>query len=285
MPAIEKYYISCDLEGITGISNFREMNEQKAYASKMMTDDVKVIASSINQVCLKSGLKFDEIEIIIADSHSLGTNINLPDLPSNVKLIRGFPRPYYMSPTLSDDINAIFFAGYHSKIGSLEGGMDHTFSNSVIYRVLINDSEVGEFEINAALAGHYNIPVAFASGDDNFINQIEYLKNKLSFETVVTKESISRCAAKLYHPEKVHAEMAQKVQKTLIEKNWAKKIFKYEYPLKARIELTNTLKADLAALIPSLKRTDGRSVEFTAPDFPYFYNMLCAITMIGWADK
>ncbi|HNY10675.1 MAG TPA: M55 family metallopeptidase [Candidatus Wallbacteria bacterium] len=282
---VEKYYISCDMEGITGITNFKEMEEQKAYASKMMTSEIREVANSINGARAASGVEKENIEIIVADSHSLGVNIIHSELPSNVKLIRGFPRRYYMAPYLDASYSAIMFVGYHARIGSFEAGMDHTFSGSSIYGIQINGCEVGEFEINAGLAGHYEIPVAFASGDDKFIKQIDGFKKKMGFETVVTKEALSRYSAVLYHPDRVYKDFRSAITKTLEERNWAGKPLKYDYPLDIKIELTNTVKADLVSLIPVLTREDGRTIRFKAPDFLYFYNMLCAILPICWTDR
>jgi len=282
---IEKYYISCDMEGITGISNFKEMEHQKQMVSKMMTDEIKFIANAINHSRVEAGKSFENIEITVADSHSMGMNVSHSELPPNVKLIRGFPRSLYMTPRIDSSYKAIIFAGYHARSGSFEAGMDHTFSGSAILNVYINDHEVGEFEINAGLAGYYGVPCALVAGDDKFISQIEYLREPMQFVTVVTKEAISRYSAILSHPERVYHEFKEKIDKTLNELKWVGKPLKYECPLKIRIELTNTVKADMVALVPVLKRTGGRTIEFEAPDFPYFYNMLCAITLICWNDK
>lgn len=282
---MEKYYISCDMEGITGISNFKEMEHQKQMVSKMMTDEIKFISNAINHSRLDAGKSLENVEITVADSHSMGMNVSHAELPPNVRLIRGFPRSLYMTPRIDPSYKTIMFAGYHARSGSHEAGMDHTFSGSAILGVMINGHEVGEFEINAGLAGHYGVPCSLAAGDDKFIGQIEYLRESMKFETVVTKEAISRYSAILRHPEKVYHEFSEKIDKTLNEQKWAGKPLKYEYPLKIAIELTNTVKADMVALVPVLKRTGGRTIEFEAPDFPYFYNMLCAITLICWNDK
>lgn len=280
---MKKYYICCDMEGITGISNFKEMEVQAAAVSKLMTAEVGALCESIN--ASSRGEAGRDIDIVVADSHSTGMNIAHGELCDNVRLIRGFPRAYYMTPGLDASFDAMFVAGHHARAGTALAGMDHTFSGSAIYAVELNGKEAGEFEINAGLAGHYKVPVAYVSGDDKFIEQASVHQEALGFETVVTKQAIARYSAILRHPKKVFADIGRAVEKTLSERKWAGKYLAYRYPLKVRIELTNTVKTDMAALIPVLRRTGGREVSFEAPDFPYFYNMLCAITLICWNDR
>ncbi len=280
---MKKYYVCCDMEGITGVSNFKEMETQAGYTSKMMTAEVNALCSAVNKH--SHGLTGGGLDIVVADSHATGTNICHADLCENVRLIRGFPRSYYMMPCIDESFEAVFIAGHHARAGTMEAGMDHTFSGSAIYGVEINGSEVGEFEINAGLAGHYKVPIAYVSGDDKFIDQISVYKEKLGFETVVTKQAIARYSAVLDHPKKVYSAIEGAVEKTLTEKKWTGKYFTYQYPLKVKIKLLNTVKTDMAALIPVVKRLDGRTIYFEAPDFPYFYNMFCAITLICWNDR
>ncbi len=280
---MKRYYICSDMEGIAGISNFKEMETQAGYASKMMTSEINAVCAAINKY--SPGFSEGELDIVVADSHAVGTNICHGDLCENVKLIRGFPRSYYMMPCIDKSFEALFIAGHHARAGTMEAGMDHTFSGSAIYSVEINGSQAGEFEINAALAGHYKVPVAYVSGDDKFIEQISVYKEKLGFETVVTKRAIARYSAVLDHPKKVYAAIDGAVKKTMAEKKWEGKYFTYQYPLKIKIELLNTVKTDMAALIPVVQRLGGRAIYFEAPDFPYFYNMFCAITLICWNDR
>lgn len=280
---MKKYYICCDMEGIAGVSSFKEMEIQPAAVSKMMTAEVNALCDAINRN--SRGETSRDIDILVADSHSTGMNILHSELCENARLIRGFPRAYYMTPEIDSSFDALFVAGHHARAGTPEAGMDHTFSGSAIFSVELNGREVGEFEINAGLAGHYKVPVAYVSGDDKFIEQVSVHKEKLGFETVVTKHAIARYSAVHRHPKRVFADINAAVEKTLEERKWAGKFMSFEYPLKARITLTNTVKTDMAALIPVLKRTGGREISFEAPDFPYFYNMFCAITLICWNDK
>ncbi len=282
---MKKYYICCDMEGISGISNFKEMQSQPSYTSKLMTAEINALCLAINKYSNIAGKNDEAPDILIADSHSYGINIDLCGLCSNARLVRGFPRSYYMMPAIDSSFNALFISGHHARAGTLGAGMDHTFSGSAIYSVEINGEEAGEFEINAGLAGHFKVPIAFVSGDDKFIEQISVYKQRLGFETVVTKQSIARYSAILEHPDKVYSAIDRAVEKTLSEKKWSGKYFNYEYPLKVKITLLNTVKTDMVSLIPVLKRLDGRSVYFEAADFTYFYNMFCAITLICWNDK
>lgn len=276
---MKKYYICCDMEGISGVSNFKETDQQNFCACKLMTDEVKAICNAINNFH-----KDETIEIVIADSHAQGLNINHLDLPENTKLIRGFPRPFYMLTRLDDSYEALFLVGFHAKAGS-DAIMSHTFSHSSIYKIEINDKEIGEFELNAGLASEMHVPIAYVSGDDKFIKQISNYKQNLGFETLVTKESISFYSAMHYHPKYIEKKIYKVIEKTLSLKAWQNKFLYFECPLKVKLTFTSTLKADLVSLLPIIKRISGREIYFEMDNFLNFYNLFCAITLMCWNDK
>lgn len=69
-----------------------------------------------------------------------------------------------------ENTDAAIFLGYHSKAGS-KGVLDHTYFGRVIYEVRINDLPLGEFAINAYVAGNFDVPVIFLTGDDEVVKK------------------------------------------------------------------------------------------------------------------
>jgi len=53
------------------------------------------------------------------------------------------------------------------------GAMDHSYSSSTIYRVLINGKEVGESTINGFLAHYHGVPVILVSGSKELEEEIK----------------------------------------------------------------------------------------------------------------
>jgi len=160
--------------------------------------------------------------------------------------------------------------------------MDHSYSSSAIYEIKLNGEYVSEIEINAALAGHYNVPVGLVSGDKVTIERVK--KILPTIETVITKEGISRYAGILRHPKDVQKELYEKSKKVMKRVDEFKP-FKLNYPLHVEIKFIDTLACDLVAIMPYVNRKDGRRVEFESPSMPHFYRMLITITHLARSVK
>ncbi|HNT52924.1 MAG TPA: M55 family metallopeptidase, partial [Candidatus Syntrophosphaera sp.] len=104
-------------------------------------------------------------EIVIADSHSAGDNLDysITSLDKRISLISGSPRPCYMMPDFGGEFSQVWLLGYHSGTGALRGNMDHSYSNSRIHKIWINGQRMNEALINAAYAGYHKVPVGLVT--------------------------------------------------------------------------------------------------------------------------
>ncbi|KPK62080.1 hypothetical protein AMJ83_11675, partial [candidate division WOR_3 bacterium SM23_42] len=217
--------------------------------------------------------------ITVCDSHAAGENILIEELESGVNLIKGTPRKYYMMQGISKEYDVAFFVGYHPMAGTQHGGMEHTYSSISVYNVSINGQYVGETEINAALAGHYRVPLGLVTGDNMLLKEVRKFFDE-QIEVVLTKHGISRFAAQCRHPKDVHEEIEMKAARVM-KKIQELKIFRFKIPLSAEIDLSTTLIADMAELIPGVKRIDGRKLIFRAKDILEFYRILRLVCTLG----
>lgn len=275
-----KVFISVDMEGIAGISSWRETNRSSPdfqTVRRLATDEVNAVVRGIK----KSKAKIEEI--LVCDSHAIGESVLINELDQDALLTKGYPRPYYMLHGLDENYDILFLIGYHTRVGTMFGPMDHSYSGSTVYNIKINGKYVGELEINAGLAGHYKVPVGLVSGDAKFIEQTKKLLGK-DIETVVTKYGISRFASKNIHPKKIHKELEIKSQRA-VEKIPKLKPLKFKTPLKAEMDLLNTVMADEVSLLPNVERKSGRTVSFEADNFPIFYRMMTAVMHLAAATR
>src|SRR6202011_5733403 len=83
-------------------------------------------------------------------------------------------------------------------IGDRDAVMGHTYSPRVIFECRLAGQVVGELTINAALAGHYGVPVALVSGDSTSL--AEAARNIPWAVRVETKRSLSYFAADCLSP-------------------------------------------------------------------------------------
>ena len=68
---------------------------------------------------------------------------------------------------------AALFIGYHASEWTPDAVRGHTISSARLLGVKLNGSEVSEGIYNAALAGHFGVPIAFVSGDRRAVMQLQ----------------------------------------------------------------------------------------------------------------
>ena len=169
---------------------------------------------------------------------------------------------------LDSSFDAAFFLGYHAKTGTEGAVLDHTFVASLIHEVYVNDISVGEFGLNAGVAGHFEVPVVLVTGDEAVVNEAKALIE--SIEAVAVKEGICRYAARCYPFEKTLEDinvMARRALRQLEEKV----AFKFDEPFELRIEFQRAEHADAACSIPGMVRQSGYEVSYQAEDYLSLY--------------
>ncbi len=272
-----RIFISTDMEGIGGLSSWSDM-EGPARAANYGAAQ-RELSWMIGEL-LASPRGGEIEEICVCDSHARGEGIPYGTFgDARVNQVRGFPRAYYMMQCLDAGFDLAFLHGYHSRIGAEGGVMDHSYSASCIYRVLLDGREVGEVEINSLLAGHYGVPVGLVSGDSALESQLGgFFAVPPAF--VRTKEGIGRFAAKMYPPERLEPAFRAAARGALDALPRLEPV-RPAARTRLRLELASTVVADAVATIPGLARTGGRSVEYRSRDFRDVYRMINAVAMLG----
>ena len=271
-----RYFISVDMEGISGIVDGSMVsNKQHDYEKgrKLMVEDVNAAIRGI----LASDPK---AEITVCDAHGSMNNINPTDLNKAARLVRGTPKPQSQMSTLDSSFDACLFIGYHSKKGTLHGVMSHTYSGGNIESLHVNDIEVGETQLNAGIAGHYDVPLIFLSGDQATCKEANAINQQIT--TAKVKTAIGRTAATCLHPDAAHELITEGVKAAI--KNIDKiKPHKVKTPVTFKIRFTDAKRADAAALIPTTTLLDGKTIQLTAPDYITAYHGFIAAVLCGTA--
>jgi D-amino peptidase len=240
----------------------------------------KLMAADTN-VAIEAILEVDpDAEITVCDAHGGMNNIDPNDLHKRAVLIRGSPKPQSQLAGINDTYDACLFVGYHSKKGTLEGIMSHTYSGGNIERLFVNGREVGETELNAGIAGHHGVPLIFVAGDQATTQEAKEIHP--SIVTTTVKEAIGRTAAACLHPEEARELIRVGVKKALKD---LKKIppHKVSVPVTFTITFTDAKRADAAALIPTAKRISGKTIQITTDDYITGYHAFIAAVLCGTA--
>ena len=117
-----KLYLSVDMEGLAGITNWKDETEERERFRKAMNQQVEWVLEGI----AASRRNSEITKILIADSHGGGQNLSydLSERDPRVWLASGSPRPQYMMPAMDESYDLAFFVGYHGGAGEQGSDME-----------------------------------------------------------------------------------------------------------------------------------------------------------------
>ncbi|MCS7367489.1 MAG: M55 family metallopeptidase [archaeon YNP-WB-062] len=254
-----KIFISADLEGICGVVHSDQTNPgSRDYerACRLMTMEVNAAVEG----AIQGGAE----EIVVNYSHGSMRNIIIEELHPKAKLITGSPKILSMMAGIDETFDAVFFIGYHVKFGSINAIIDHTISGSVVRDISINGLSVGEVGINAGIAGYYKVPVVLVTGNSAVNDEAKKLLGNVF--TVKVKEALGRYSALCLHPSEAR-ELIKSTAKRALENIDSFSPFTFNPPIKLNLTFMNSAMAELATMIPDVRRVDALTVEYISDDY------------------
>ena len=275
-----KLYISVDMEGLAGITNWKDETEDRERFRNAMNEQVEWVLEGIS----KSKHNKEITHIYIADSHGGGQNLSydrLNDKDERVWLVSGSPRPQYMMPAMDDSFDMVFLVCYHAGAGEAASSMDHTYSGASVQNIYINGQLMNEGTINSAYAGIvHKVPVGLIIGDSGLERQMKGEGMMPWPEFVCTKQSLSRFSA-VYKPKKLLKEETIAAVKKALDENERPQLYTLQAPYHCRMDLTNAAKCDQVQQMPGIHRTAGRTVEFESTSFTEIYDAIHGIATMS----
>ena len=270
-----KILIATDMEGITGVTTWEHVTPGHAeYARfrKLMTQDVNA--------AIRGAADAGATDIIVADGHWNGSNILIEELDPRARLNSGSPSPFSMMQGIDESVDGVFFVGYHARNGTPNAVLDHTWSSKTVANVWLNDILTGEYGLNAALAGHFGVPVVMASGDQTACAQILDLLGDM--EVAIVKQATGRFAAECLAPVVTHemlALAATRAMERLMDGD-VPDPFVLDTPVRVTVEFFTSDMADKASKIPFTQR-DGTRVSFSAEEMASAYGGFRSMVMLA----
>ena len=261
-----KVLIACDMEGISGVVNWNQVtpsHPEYQRFRRIMTADVNAAVEGASA----SGAD----EIVVTDGHWFGTNLLIEELDPRARLNTGSPSHFSMVQGADGGVDAALFIGYHARVGTLHAILDHTWSNERIANLWLNGRLTGEFGLNAALCGAFDVPVMMVSGDQSVCAEAREASPEVL--TAQVKVAAGRTAASCL-PLEQSRELLRKTAAAAIDlfkKGKGAKPLKLIPPIDVTVEFINTFMADQAAVFPGSQRLDGRRVSVSAATMPDAY--------------
>lgn len=275
-----KIYLSCDIEGLAGISMFEQEHQDTQNFRELYHKHIEWVLTGIQS----SRVNKDITEITIADSHSKGINLNylrLSEMDDRISLINGFPRKNYMMSGLDESYDVVFFVGYHAGIGKRYGNMDHGYSARVAYDLKINGEYMNETTINAAYAGELGVPVGLVIGDSALEEQLIQDGMMPNVQFVVTKQSLARYACMSYPMKQVKKQIIDSTKEVLEKDLSALPLYQLSMPAKVEIQCATTAQADQMEMLAFVERIDGRGIAFSNDSMEETMNQIVALVGLG----
>ena len=284
-----KVFCSIDMEGIAGTINWAQEDDfgTRQQVKKCIKRQVEWVIKGIHES--EQNHMIDEI--VIADSHNNGDSLDydITELDDRLYLITGSPRPEYMMPMFDKRYDVVFFLGYHAGAGRIKSTMDHTFSNSAFHNVWINGKLVNEALLNAAYAGYHGVPVGLITGDLGLKKQLDENDDMDWVEYVITKEGITRYAAKHYPINVVKNNTIEAVKRVLRKKINEIPVFKfesdYDHPIELKIHFNKTEMADVAQFVPETTRINARTIQYKNHSYKSIFNTVAVYSALTRASR
>ncbi|WP_408991690.1 M55 family metallopeptidase [Streptomyces sp. 1268] len=280
-----KALISVDMEGISGIVHSSETNPERydyQRGRELMTAEANAVIAGVLDA-------EPTADVLVADAHGTFRNLLPEQLDRRARLVRGKPRGLNMLAGLDEETDAALFVGYHVRAGEGPGVLAHTMNGEILdVRVAVHapgedvtttGRSLGETGLNAAMAGHFGVPVVLLSGDDAACAEMADLVP--GTVTVAVKEALGMAAAVTLHPEEARDRL-RRASADAVTRRTEIPPLALTGPLDVEVDLAGPHTIDLATLIPGVSRAAGaRTVAFTAPDYGTAYRLILLLAQLA----
>src|SRR2546425_696793 len=225
-----------DMEGIAGIEAWDQVTGGKPQyeeGRRLMTGEVNA--------AVRGAKAAGADDIIVVDCHGAGGSYSfkslIPEtLEGGATYVLGHAWCRYIEP-LREGCDAALLIGAHAMAGTLDGVMCHTVSSEAWYNAWINDQLVGESGILAAIAGCWDVPAIFVSGDEATCREVITLLGE-DVVTAPVKTGLGRFSAVNMAPKDACSLIEMRVAQAISMKHWPRPL-KFTGPVTFKVELAS----------------------------------------------
>jgi D-amino peptidase len=261
-----KIYISADMEGVVGTVTGDQLGPsgfEYETARRWMTEEVNA--------AIRGARAGGATEILVSDSHGNGQNLLLDELPDDISVIRSWPRHLGMMAGIDDTFDGVIFVGYHTSTNNSAGVRAHTMSSARLTSVRLNGVPVPEAGLNAAIAGHFGVPVIMITGDDAIAGEATNLLGEI--ETAVVKKALGFHSAETLMPEAAYRLIEQTAARAVA------RIGDFEpWDLGSPVELEVSFKhyrpVEALGYLEIVERLDSHTIRYSGADMIAVENFL-----------
>ena len=247
--------IISDAEGVAGVCRQSQVEQGNAEMQRLLTGEINA--------AVRGFLKAGAPQVVVWDGHGGSWTLSAQTIHDQARLITGSLGPNMLLD--SGRFAAIAFVGQHARANRERAVMAHSYSSLGIQKLTMNGAEVGEIETRSALAGAFDVPVIFLTGDRAAAEDL--LAIVPAAEVAIVKEGLS-----YYACDSMSASAAQSLIEQKAEAAWRKraaiKPYKVNGPVTIEMEVTtrSTLHPD-TVLGEGVVRIGPRTLRYRGKDF------------------
>lgn len=274
-----KVLISADMEGTCGVSSWVHVEAPEAAGAGVPASTVEYERARLRMTrevnaAIEGALAGGATEVIVNDSHDGQRNLAGEELHRDAMYISGSDKRFGMMQGVDiEGISAVFYTGYHAKAGTPKAPLAHTWS-SWLQDVRFDGVSTGEFGINAAIAGHFGVPVVFVSGDEKAVAQTQdFLGDQV--EGAIVKHGLSFTSALHLHPEKARKIIREGAERAMHRIPDATP-YNLAPGVTVELEFDHQARADQTELLPGIERVGERTIAFRPSDGREFNDLFRA---------
>ncbi len=201
-------------------------------------------------------------EVIVCDSHDGARNLIPEELDPRCRFITGGEKPLSMAQGVDlPGVGAMFYTGYHAKAGTPGAPLAHTWTRT-LQDIRIDGLSIGEFGINAIVAGHFGVPVVMVAGDETAVQQTRQLLGE-QVVGVAVKQGLSTTAAIHLH-QSTARDRIRAGARTAIQNIGDAKVFDFPAGTAVELDFDHQSRTDQVGKLTGYTRTGERTVSYTA---------------------
>jgi D-amino peptidase len=259
-----KVFLISDIEGISGIVSGKQAN-----AGEPLYEEARRLYTQEINAAVRGAKAAGATEIVVMDCHGAGEGLDFnslipEELDPDCEFVVQQEWTEYIG-FLESGADAALFVGMHAMAGTPDGVMNHTVSGRDYQNLWFNGTLVGETGINAAICGHWDVPIALVTGDRAVCREgRELLGDRLT--TVEVKEGLGRFSARMKTPAEARELIEAGAKKALSDLS-AVKPYDPGKPCEIEIEFTSPDRLQEYANRKGVEVTGGRTLVARGDDW------------------
>jgi D-amino peptidase len=245
--------VSVDIEGVAGV-----VHPDQSQRGGSDYEHTRLLMTAEANAAALGAFAGGATRVLVADAHGDMRNLVAEGLDPRVQVIIGNFRPSSMIQGAEESCEYALFVGYHARMGTVRGVLDHTHSGASLLEVSVNGRALGEIGLNTLVCSSLGARVALVTGDAACC--AEALEIMPDIGTVITKWGYGRYSARSLHPLEARSQIQEAARLAVQSRRELPQVARP--PFEVRLRFQNAGMADAAEIIPGFDRLDALTIRF-----------------------